>query len=428
MKIPCSSCNQRLEIPEELAGQTIECPACNASLTVPTPEPASPPIPQVQVTPPQAAIPQVPAPKRKTASAPKTASLKQSKSLIPKLAIAAIVGLMIVGVLIFSSMQNEPSQLSEKDSGLINSARIGDIGAVKKYLANGANINARNELGETSLHAAAFNNRINIVQLLLDNGSKINSEDNNGYTPIDMARGEVSVLLGKRGGKGNYRTEPITEATQPEPPIVKAPEISIQPEPPTAKALDISIHKAAREGNIEAVKQHLAAGADVNVKDNMVRTPLHRASTRGHKEIVELLITKGADVNVKDNDGFNPLLGAVIGDYKEVVILLIAKGADVNITALGETPLDWAIIGGENEIADLLRKHGGKHGTIHGAARGGDIEAVKEFLAAGADVNAKDDVGETPLDWAIGKNRTEVADLLRKHGGKTGEELKAEGK
>ena len=35
MKIPCSSCNQRLEIPEELAGQTIECPACNASLAVP---------------------------------------------------------------------------------------------------------------------------------------------------------------------------------------------------------------------------------------------------------------------------------------------------------------------------------------------------------------------------------------------------------
>ena len=360
MKIPCSNCNQRLEIPEELAGQTIECPACNASMAVPVQEapPSAPP--QVPVTAPQAAKQKKPTPQRQTSVSSKGASTK--KSLIPKLAIAAIVGLMVVGVLIFSSMQNGPSQPSEKDLGLINSARIGDIGAVKKYLANGANINARNELGETSLHAAAFNNRINIIQLLLDNGSKINSEDNNGYTPMDMARGEVSVLLGKHGGKENYRTEPITEAAQPEPPIVKAPEISIQPEPPTAKALDISIHKAAREGNIEAVKQHLAAGADVNVKDNMVRTPLHRASTMGHKEIVELLITKGADVNVKDNDGFNPLLGAVIGDYKEVVILLIAKGADVNITALGETPLDWAIIGGENEIADLLRKHGGKTG------------------------------------------------------------------
>ena len=50
MKIPCTSCAQRLEIPEELAGQTIECPACKASLSVPTLE-ASPPVtPQVQTT------------------------------------------------------------------------------------------------------------------------------------------------------------------------------------------------------------------------------------------------------------------------------------------------------------------------------------------------------------------------------------------
>jgi len=43
-------------------------------------------------------------------------------------------------------------------------------------------------------------------------------------------------------------------------------------------------------------------------------------------------------------------------------------------------------------------------------------------------VNAKDDDGDTPLDWAILNDETETADLLRKHGGKTGAELKAEGK
>ncbi len=40
-------------------------------------------------------------------------------------------------------------------------------------------------------------------------------------------------------------------------------------------------------------------------------------------------------------------------------------------------------------------------------------------MAAGADVNAKDEGGETLLDWAIDWERTETADLLRKHGGKT---------
>ena len=54
MKIPCSNCNQRLEIPEELAGQTIECPACNASLAVPSLEPTAPPTPKIQLSKPEA--------------------------------------------------------------------------------------------------------------------------------------------------------------------------------------------------------------------------------------------------------------------------------------------------------------------------------------------------------------------------------------
>ena len=76
------------------------------------------------------------------------------------------------------------------------------------------------------------------------------------------------------------------------------------PEPP-----DISIHDAAYEGNIEAVKQHLAAGADVNAKtdDPFGWTPLHIAAefSRGGvgKEIAELLIEKGANVNAKDGIG-----------------------------------------------------------------------------------------------------------------------------
>ena len=108
MKIPCSNCNQRLEIPEELAGQTIECPACNASLAIPLAAPP-PPTSRVEVTTPQAAKPQKPSPRRQTSASPKAASSK--KSLIPKLAIAAIVGLMVVGVLIFSSSQSGPSVL-----------------------------------------------------------------------------------------------------------------------------------------------------------------------------------------------------------------------------------------------------------------------------------------------------------------------------
>jgi len=65
----------------------------------------------------------------------------------------------------------------------------------------------------------------------------------------------------------------------------------------------VDIHEAAFDGNIEAVKQHLAAGADVNAKNDGGYTPLHYAAFNGHKEIAELLIAKGADVNAKDGIG-----------------------------------------------------------------------------------------------------------------------------
>ena len=63
----------------------------------------------------------------------------------------------------------------------------------------------------------------------------------------------------------------------------------------------------------------------------------------------------------------------------------------------------------------------------------GHREVVELLIAKGADVNARGFLGITPLDKAVGntfndKNNAEVAELLRKHGGKTAEELKAEGK
>jgi len=177
------------------------------------------------------------------------------------------------------------------------------------------------------------------------------------------------------------------------------------PETPTAKAPDITIHEAAYTGNIEAVKQNLAAGTDVNAKASRGWTPLHSVAT---KKIAELLIDKGADVNSKNNDGITPLQTAALNSRKEVAELLIAKGADVNSKDNdGITPLHLAAAYRPREIVELL-------------------------IASGANMNAKIEVGkwkgQTSLSLAIQNNQTETADLLRKHGGKTGEELKAEGK
>ena len=91
----------------------------------------------------------------------------------------------------------------------------------------------------------------------------------------------------------------------------------------------IELIEAIEKGDIEAVKQHLADGADVNAKEGeWGYTPLHSAVAEGHKEVAELLIANGADVN--------------------------------SMLKFGSTPLDLAISFKVPELADLLRKHGGK--------------------------------------------------------------------
>jgi ankyrin repeat protein len=103
--------------------------------------------------------------------------------------------------------------------------------------------------------------------------------------------------------------------------------------------------------------------------------PIHDAANIGDIGDVQVELDAGVDVNAKDN----------LGTFR------------------------YAVSGGHKEIAELL-------------------------IAEGADVNATDEDDETPLDWVIKYmtakteyKHTKTADLLCKHGGKTGEELKAEG-
>ena len=193
----------------------------------------------------------------------------------------------------------------------------------------------------------------------------------------------------------------------------------------------VEFWEAARTGNIEAVKQHIAAGADVNAKVKFGWAPLHIATMYGHKEIAELLISSGADLNAKcNNDGWIPLQYAAQKGQKEIAELLISKGADVNAkNKNGHTPLDTTqetnysydspeVKAARKEITDLLRKHGGKTGaelpslSLLEAVRRGDLQRVKDFLANGADVNAKRGDFTAPLHLAAQGGHKEIAELL----------------
>ena len=122
------------------------------------------------------------------------------------------------------------------------------------------------------------------------------------------------------------------------------------------------IHKAAFDGNIKAVKRHLDAGVDANAQTRSENTPLHAAAYQGHSDVVELLIANDADVNASDVRGWIPLHAAVDQGHTQVAELLIARGANVNarMKGGGYTVLDLAYLKDHTGLADLLRKHGGK--------------------------------------------------------------------
>ena len=219
-----------------------------------------------------------------------------------------------------------------------------------------------------------------------------------------------------------------------------------KPPPP-----DISIYDAVYLGNIEAVKQHLAAGTDVNVKGGFADgTPLHYEAANGHTEIAELLLANGADVNAKDIWDKTPLDVAIGRKHPETIDHLRKHGgktaeelkaaepvAEAAKPKTYDIPIHQAALDGNIEAVkrhladgtDMNAKDDRYGGTyLHWTVSGGHKGIVELLIAKGADVNAKDVDNETPLDWAILLNQSETANLLRKHGGKTGAELKAEGK
>ena len=133
------------------------------------------------------------------------------------------------------------------------------------------------------------------------------------------------------------------------------------------------IHDAAKAGDTAGVQAELDKGVDPNAPGGGSGvTPLHWAAMWGHTEVAELLIRIGAHVDRTDNSGNIALHYAALGagfpktkrgDQKGVAELLIANGANVNVRRIdGKTPLDRANDSGGAELADLLREHGGKTG------------------------------------------------------------------
>ncbi|CAG0905011.1 unnamed protein product [Cyprideis torosa] len=186
------------------------------------------------------------------------------------------------------------------------------------------------------------------------------------------------------------------------------------------------LHRACFRGHTPCVELLLSAGADINARDRYGRTPLYVGSGKGHREVLLLLLGRGAEVDCRDEKGMTPLLLACQNGHVPVARDLITHGADVNTKERGcWTPLTWASVVGHVEMVKFLVNEtkvdleGGDNlgmTALAHAAQKDHTQVTKILLAAGAEVDARDSHGGTPLQLACRYGSLEGVRLLIDHG------------
>ena len=302
----------------------------------------------------------------------------------------------------------------------------------RSLIEGGADVNKRTPYGTTPLDRAVNANLRDIVRLLLDGGADVNAKDNWDWTPLhssiysskDMAELKAMVeLLMAHGANVNAkdgagRTPLWYAEKEGYTDILKL----LLPVGSKINRKDdfgqTALHHAAINGWEDSSQILLDRGAEINSQDKEAMTPLYHAAGEGHEQVVEILLGRGAHVDVSDVYGRTAMHCAAVKGHTNIVKLLLAKGAQVESTdAAGRTPLhyacgagslNWAQGIGYPDVAQLLLANGSlvnypdKYGwtSLHFAVSQGNKAMVDFLLAKGADLNATNERGHTPLSLA----------------------------
>jgi uncharacterized protein len=259
------------------------------------------------------------------------------------------------------------------DPRLIQAAKNGDSSAVASLLKQKVDPNSAEADGTTSLHYAVRADDLDTTDKLLRAGADAKIRNRYGITPLHLAclngNPEMIERLLKAGADAN--------------------EVSTEGE--------TALMTASRTGKLDAVKVLLAHGANVNAREEWRgQTALMWAVAQHHADVARELIAKGADVNARSAfqkwerqvtaeprekwmpaGALTPLQFAARQDCLECVKILLDSGADINVTDENGIPaITTAIINGHYDFAAYLAERG-------------------------ANVNAADRVGRTPLYSAV---------------------------
>ena len=148
-----------------------------------------------------------------------------------------------------------------------------------------------------------------------------------------------------------------------------------------------SLIAAFFESNSAGLRLLSAAPDLITARTGLGETALHYLAVENQLEAVRTLVEYGAEVNTVNKCGGTPLSEAASLGYVDLVRYLLAVGAQIHVEGQGEP-------------------------TLNCGTNSGNTEIVRMLLNTGADVNIRNDIGETPLHLAAGKDNLELVQLL----------------
>ena len=283
-----------------------------------------------------------------------------------------------------------PSKPRYFSTALLHDIEKGNLEAVKRYLAGGADINTFDGNGMTLLHQAAGDGQKEIVQYLLDHGANINARRPDDGAPIHCAavqgHTEVTRLLAARG---DLIGSPVA---------------------------------AVACNNVDRLRQLVKEDSKLLVKTwytwawSEEHTLLHHAAHHGSVESLAALVALGADPKAQDSDGRTPLMIAAAGGHVEAVRELLKHDDRIDLASkYGSTPLNLAASRGHEAVVRFLLDRGASYDIFTAAARG-DVDRVETLLTQDKALLEKEAGTATPLLWAAEHNKPQVLKRLLDHG------------